>query len=108
MVLTSKWLTNLLFFAIFLFSNIIEIFNVGNDDKIDVVSIAKIVCNIMDLVDVKLVTTGGIDNGRGWIGDVKDMQLDIAKLKRLGWSPSLSSMNAVALASKEILKDIVE
>ena len=62
----------------------------------------------MDLVDVKLVTTGSIDNGRGWIGDVKDMQLDIAKLKRLGWSPSPSSMNAVALASKEILKDIVE
>ena len=33
---------------------------------------------------------------------------DIAKLKRLGWSPGLSSMNAVTLASKEILKDILQ
>lgn len=84
-------------------SNRIEVFNVGNNDRINVISIARIVCNTMHLEDVELVTTAGIDNGSGWIGDVKNMQLDISKLKRLGWSPSLSSMKAVTQASKEIL-----
>jgi UDP-glucose 4-epimerase len=93
------------FFCISKSSNRIEIFNVGNNDRINVTSLAKIVCNTMHLVDVELVTTDGIDNGRGWIGDVKNMQLGIEKLKRLGWGPSLSSINAVTQASKEILED---
>jgi UDP-glucose 4-epimerase len=93
------------FFCLSKSSDRIGIFNVGNDDRINVTSIAKIVCNTMHLVDVELVTTDGIDNGRGWIGDVKNMQLDIAKLKTLGWSPSLSSINAVTQASKETLED---
>jgi UDP-glucose 4-epimerase len=82
----------------------VKIFNIGNDDNIDVFSIAKIICNTMGLEDVKLITTSGWNNdGRGWIGDVKHMQLDISKLKRLGWNPKLSSEEAVRLSSKEIL-----
>jgi UDP-glucose 4-epimerase len=85
----------------------VEIFNVGNDDKMNVISIARAVCNAMGLQDVELLTTGGLRDGRGWIGDVKNMQLDISKLKALGWSPTLSSLESIRLASKEILKDIV-
>lgn len=43
----------------------IDVFNVGNLNKIDALSIARIVCNVMNLADLELVTTGGIDNGRG-------------------------------------------
>jgi UDP-glucose 4-epimerase len=87
-------------------SNRIEIFNAGNYDKIDVISIAKTVCNIMNLGDnVQLVTTGGVDQGKGWTGDVKNMQLDIAKLNRVGWHPRFSSKEAIILASKELLKE---
>lgn len=83
----------------------VEIFNIGNDDKIDVISIAKMVCSSMNLNDIELSITGGVDNGRGWIGDIKIMHLDISKLKKLGWSPKLSSVEAVKLASQELLKD---
>ena len=82
-----------------------EIFNVGNNDKIDVMTIAKIVSDCMNLSNVEFVTTGGVDGGRGWIGDVKQMQLNITKLKKLGWTPNLSSKSSVDLATKEILAE---
>lgn len=96
-----------IFFCLPKSSKRIEVFNVGNQDKIDTLSIARIVCNAMNLADAEVVTTGGVDNGRGWIGDVKYMQLDVAKLDKLGWSPDLSSASAVRLASEEILKEIL-
>jgi len=80
----------------------LEVFNVGNDDKTDVISIAKTVCKNMN-VEPEIITNGGVDNGRGWIGDIKLMQLDITKLKQLGWLPSFSSLEAVNKACHDIL-----
>ncbi len=85
----------------------VEVFNTGNDDKINVLDIARIICKNMNLDDVKLSPNGGVDNGRGWIGDVKIMQLDISKLKKLGWKPKLSSNLAVDVACKYIQKSIM-
>ena len=68
-------------------------------------TIAKIVCNCMNLKDVKIIISGGV-NGRGWIGDVTQMQLDISKLKKLGLRPKLSSEDAVKLASKELYNQL--
>ncbi len=84
----------------------IEIYNLGNNDEIDVMSIAEIVCEIMNLPDVKIQDHGGIDNVRGWIGDVKKMNLDISKIKKIGLSPSLSSRNSIELASKELIEEM--
>jgi len=39
---------------------------------------------------VKFTYTGDVD-GRGWKGDVKNMLLDISKIKSLGWKPKLNS-----------------
>jgi len=83
----------------------VEILNVGNDDQIIVMDIAKIVCDSMNLKDVQIKPNGGVEDGRGWIGDVKLMLLDITKLKKLGWAPELSSPKAMELAAKEILKE---
>jgi len=85
----------------------VEVFNSGNDDKINVLDIARIICKNMNLDDVKLSPNGGVDNGRGWIGDVKIMQLDISKLKKLGWKPKLSSKQAIDAASKNIPENIL-
>jgi len=85
----------------------VEVFNTGNDDKINVLDIARIICKNMNLDDVKLLPNGGVDNGRGWIGDVKIMQLDISKLKKLGWEPKLSSNLAIDVASKNIRESIM-
>jgi len=83
-----------------------EILNIGNEDEIDVLSIAKIVCNSMNLSDVKIHTTGGVDKGRGWIGDVKKMNLDISNIQNMGWRPNLSSREAVELSTKEIIQEL--
>ncbi len=84
-------------------NNKIEIFNVGNNDEIDVMSIAKIVANRMNLENVEFITSGGLSDGRGWIGDVKKMNLDISKLLKTGWTPKLSSSKAVDLTVKDLL-----
>ncbi len=71
------------------------IYNIGSVDMITVDEIAKIVAKEQGLKDVKLEFTGGVDGGRGWIGDVKTMLLDTRKIKALGWKPNLSSRQAV-------------
>ena len=81
----------------------VEVFNVGSDDQIEVARIAKIVAEEMNLDDVRLNFTGGVDGGRGWVGDVKNMLLDTTKLRSRGWKPRYSSEEAVRMAARSIL-----
>ncbi len=81
-----------------------DVYNVGNDDWISVREIARIVTEEMDLGDVKFVFREREPEGRGWPGDVKYMLLSITKLKGTGWSPELSSAEAVRRASKELIQ----
>jgi UDP-glucose 4-epimerase len=69
----------------------VEIYNVGSEDQIDVKTIAEIVAEEMGLQDVEFKFTGGVDGGRDWKGDVKNMLLDINKFKVLGRGPKLNS-----------------
>jgi UDP-glucose 4-epimerase len=73
----------------------VEILNIGSEDWITVLRIAEIVVEELGLRTVKFKFAGGVDDGRGWKGDVKRMLLDISKLKALGWKPRYSSENAV-------------
>ncbi|RDJ32176.1 MAG: NAD-dependent epimerase/dehydratase family protein [Crenarchaeota archaeon] len=84
----------------------VGIYNIGNIDKTDVMTIANIVCQKMNLGDVKIVPNGGTKDGRGWIGDVKEMQLDVSKIQELGWKAKFSSTESVELAVKELLSEI--
>jgi len=93
------------FFCLSKLNQRIEIFNIGNDDQTDVLSIANIVTKCMGLDNVKIKPTGGVDGGRGWKGDVKFMNLDISKLKKLGWAPQHSSNASVELSTKELLQE---
>jgi UDP-glucose 4-epimerase len=81
----------------------VEVYNVGSESQINVKTIAEIVIEEIDLKNVKLKLTGGVDGGRGWKGDVKNMLLDISKLKALGWRPKLNSEQAVRKTVREIL-----
>jgi len=83
----------------------VEIYNVGSEDQVNVKVIADIVCQEMGLRDVEYVYTGGVDDGRGWKGDVKVMLLSIEKIKELGWKPKLSSRQAVQKTVKAILHE---
>lgn len=44
---------------------------------------------------MKFAFSGGVDGGRGWVGDVKTMLLDTGRIKALGWKPRLDSKGAV-------------
>jgi len=83
----------------------VEVFNVGSEDTINVKRIAKIVIEEMGLKNVKL-SFKSVKNGRGWMGDVKFMQLDITKLKKLGWRPKYNSEQAIRLAIKAQLNQL--
>jgi len=80
----------------------VSIYNVGSEDRISVLDIARIVIEEMGLRDVKVRLVGGPE-GRGWIGDVKVMQLDISRIEGLGWRPRLGSEGAVRRAARELL-----
>jgi UDP-glucose 4-epimerase len=59
----------------------------------------------MGLQHVKFVFTGGVNGGRGWLGDVKIMLLSLDKLMKTGWTPKYNSEQAVRLAVKAISKE---
>jgi len=82
----------------------VEVFNIGSEDQITVKRIAEIVAEEMGLCGVKFKFTGGVDGGRGWVGDVKNMLLDISKIKSRGWKPRYNSEEAIRLATRFTLK----
>jgi len=83
----------------------VDVYNIGSADVVSVGRIGQIVAEEMGLRNVRFKFTGGIDGGRGWLGDVKEMQLSIDKLLRTGWKPRLNGEEAVRVAALEILRD---
>jgi len=81
----------------------VEIFNVGSEDRVNVMDIARIVAEAMGLKGVDFRCTGGVDGGRGWRGDVKYMHLDISRIKALGWKPRRNSAQAIRAAAEALL-----
>ena len=73
----------------------------------DVKTIAQIIIEEMGLKNVKLTFTGGVDSGRGWMGDVKNMLLDIDKIKALGWKPKLNSKQVIRKATKHLITELL-
>lgn len=82
----------------------VEVFNVGSEDSLSVKEIAITVGKTMGLPKLEFNFNGGLDDGRGWVGDVKSMLLDVTKLKSIGWTPKLKSRAAVELTAKGILQ----
>lgn len=85
----------------------VEILNVGSENQVTVREIAEIVVEEMKLKNVHFRFTGGIDCGRGWIGDVKNMLLDVTKLKAKGWKPKYGSKEAIRKTAKSIAEDFL-
>ncbi len=81
----------------------VSVLNVGSKDTLDVMSVARIVSNTMSQRTIMYKISGGVDGGRGWLGDVKRMFLDTRRIEKLGWRPIMSSEEAVEHATKEML-----
>ena len=84
----------------------LEVYNLGSLDKVDVKRIAEIVSKEMGLQDLEFRFTGGVNGGRGWMGDVKTMLLSADKLLSLGWRPRFNSEEAVRLSCREFLRSV--
>jgi len=79
----------------------VSIYNLGSDDAITVRSLADAVCEALDLRDVEYAWTGGSGAGRGWVGDVRVMQLALDRIKATGWRPRKTSEDAVRTAARD-------
>ena len=82
----------------------VDFYNVGAMDQISVKKIAEMVAEQMRLSNVKFTYTGGVNGGRGWLGDVKYMHLSVEKLLKIGWKPKYNSEQAIRLAIQALLK----
>jgi UDP-glucose 4-epimerase len=82
--------------AIIQFTNRIKpgvtIYNIGVEDSITVTEIANIVCEVLDLKNVKYNYAGG---DRGWKGDVPRFLYDLSKIKSDGYVIKNDSHDAV-------------
>lgn len=80
----------------------INYFNIGaGDEGIYVRDIAQMV---VQAVSPTAVIHYG-EGDRGWVGDVPRFQYSVEKLQKLGWTPKLSSEQAVRLAIEQILAE---
>ena len=70
-----------IFFSLNNLQDKVEVFNLGCEDSVEIMDVAKIVCKNMGLNEIKINLTGGVDDGRGWKGDIRIAHLDITKLK---------------------------
>ncbi len=82
--------------------NPVEAYNIGSEDQTNVLTIAKIVAETMDLEKVVMRTTAK-PGERAWPGDVRAMRLDITKIKMVGWKPKRGSEEAIRLAAKQLV-----
>jgi UDP-glucose 4-epimerase len=81
-------------------SNQCDIFNLGCESTTKVRDIAQIVVEEMGLGDVGFRFTGG---KRGWLGDAPYVCFDVQKMRKLGWSASRTSDEAVRISARRIL-----
>jgi UDP-glucose 4-epimerase len=76
-----------------------DVFNVGSEDAIDVRGVADLCCRALGLSGVRYEFRPSA-GGRGWPGDVKVMQLDVRKLRGLGWTPRHTSAQSIEAAAR--------
>lgn len=76
-------------------------YNVGAETRTTVSRIAEIVIE-EGPGQAEIAYTGG---DRGWIGDVPKFEYDVSAITSLGWSPSMSSDEAVRVAARAIWRE---
>jgi UDP-glucose 4-epimerase len=81
-----------------------EVYNIGNEDWITVDEVTYEIIKTMKLKDVKKIYRPML-HGIGWPGDVKRVALEIDKMKRIGFKPSMSSREAVETTARKLLEE---
>ena len=81
--------------------SLVNIYNIGTAEAIKIRRLASVVADELGLNGVKFHYTGG---ARGWIGDAPIVQLDIDKIKGLGWSPKIGVEEAIRKTVRWLIK----
>src|SRR5271154_4290058 len=80
----------------------LNFFNIGTSDSVTTVRYLAETTVRVAAPKAKICYTGG---NRGWVGDVPKVNYSVEKLKKLGWSPRLTSNQAVDRAVAEIVAE---
>jgi UDP-glucose 4-epimerase len=80
-----------------------DVYNMGTDDAITVIDIAKLLFQKFPTGPQK-IKFNDMHEGRGWNGDVREFLLDCSKIKKLGWTAKYNSTQAVSFVADEYLK----
>ena len=82
-----------------------EVYNIGNKDWLRVNDVANIVISAMGLGNVELIYKPQL-HGIGWPGDVKRIIMDVTRIISLGWSPKMTSKEAIYSTVKTLVKEL--
>jgi len=75
------------------------VFNVASKDTITVNQILKLALKEMNIKHIKIIKDKKL---KGWSGDVPIIKLNCNKIIKYGWTPSMSSEQAIELSLKEL------
>jgi len=78
----------------------INVYNLGNDEILNVSESAKEIIDEAGYKDVKFTYEGG---DKGWIGDNKYVLLDTKKLQGLGWKSSKTTQEGLRITTRYLL-----
>jgi len=81
----------------------LNIFNLGNCDKLIVNEIANIVIDEMRLEHINI---GYSEGDRGWLGDIPKTFLSTDKIRNLGWEPKADSRQTIRIVTRELLEEL--
>jgi UDP-glucose 4-epimerase len=81
-----------------------DVYNIGSDDAIDVLELARVAIDAWGLKGVQLKATGAPGSG-GWKGDVRRMGLSNEKIKKLGWTPRYTSAEAIRETARALARE---
>lgn len=76
--------------------------NIGTETTTTVDRIADTVSDVMNLQPLYDYTGGS----QGWTGDVPEIKMDVSYMKSLGYSPQMSSDQAVRKATNQLVEEI--
>lgn len=79
-----------------------DVFNLGTDTVTRVRDIARIAIEELGLAGARIRLTGG---RRGWPGDAPVLRMDVEKMRRLGWTASHTSDEAVRIATRQLIAE---
>lgn len=78
----------------------INIYNLGNDEVINVIDSAKEIVSEAGYEDVQFTFEGG---DRGWIGDNPFVLLDTKKLQELGWKANKNTKEGLRITTRYLI-----